>query len=113
LSGSDGARTVGLAMEFLVELYVSTTDVGAVQRLAKSARVAAEEQAGRGVPVRHLRSIFVPEEETCFMFCDAPSRDAVRDAARLAELPFVCIAAAVAASSETTDRERHIDGCHR
>jgi hypothetical protein len=47
------------------------------------------------------------------MFYDAPSRDAVRDAARLAELPFVCIAAAVAASLENTDSEGHIDDWHR
>jgi hypothetical protein len=100
-------------MEYLVELYVSPPDVGTVRRLANSARIAAEEQTGRGVPVRHLRSIFVPEEETCFMFYDAPSRDAVRDAARLAELPFVCIAAAMAASSENTDSEGHIDDWHR
>ena len=103
MSGHDRARNVALAMEFLVELYVSTTDADAVKRLVESARTAAEQQTGRGVPVRHLRSIFVPEEETCFMFYDAPSRDAVRDAAKLAELPFVCIAAAVAANADHTD----------
>jgi hypothetical protein len=99
-------------MEFLVELYVSTTDVSVVKGLARSARVAAETQTDRGVPVRHLRSIFVPDEETCFMFYDAPSRDAVRDAARLAELPFVCISAAVAANDESTGQESDDDGCH-
>jgi hypothetical protein len=99
-------------MEFLVELYVSTTDVSVVRGLARSARIAAETQTGRGTPVRHLRSIFVPDEETCFMFYDAPSRDAVRDAARLAELPFVCISAAVAANDESTGQESDDDGCH-
>lgn len=66
MSGHERARNVALAMEFLVELYVSTTDADAVKRLVESARTAAEQQTGRGVPVRHLRSIFVPEEETCF-----------------------------------------------
>jgi hypothetical protein len=92
-------------MEYLVELYVSPPDVGTVRRLADSARIAAEEQADRGVPVRYLRAIFVPEEETCFMFYDAPSRDAARDAAQLARLPFVCIAATVPANAPGTGRE--------
>ena len=50
--------------------------------------------------MRYVRSILVPEEETCFVFYDAPSREAAGETARLAKLAFVCIAAA-----ETTEAE--------
>ena len=65
---------------------------------ATCARIAAEEQSGRGVSVRYVRSISVPEEETCFVFYDAPSREAASETARLAKFAVVCIAA-----SETTE----------
>jgi hypothetical protein len=39
-----------------------------------------------GTPVRFLRSIFVPEDETCFFLYEGPSADAIQDAARRAEL---------------------------
>jgi hypothetical protein len=39
-----------------------------------------------GTPVRFLRSIFVPEDETCFFLFEAPTAAAVRDTARRAQL---------------------------
>jgi hypothetical protein len=81
---------VSLVTEFLVELYVSPTDADAVEHLAASAQIAAERQSGRGVSVRYLRSISVPEEETCFVFYDAPSREAATETARLANFVVVC-----------------------
>jgi hypothetical protein len=53
---------------------------------AARARAAADELAGEGVAVRHLRSIFVPEDETCFMLYDGPSAAAVEDAVARAGL---------------------------
>lgn len=79
--------------EFLVELYVSPTDPDAVE-LAECARIAAEEQSGRGVPVRYVRSISVPEEQTCFVSYEAPSRHAASETARLARFEVVCVAVA-------------------
>lgn len=85
--------------EFVVECYVSRTDAGAVERGAERARLAAEELTREGTPVRYLRSIFVPEDETCFFMCEAGSADAVREAARRAALPFERVAEAVAESN--------------
>lgn len=98
MSRTCGAPTVSLVTEFLVELYVPPTDADAVEHLSTSARIAAEEQSGRGVSVRYVRSISVPEEETYFVFYDAPSREAASETARLAKFAVVCIAAA-----ETTE----------
>ena len=39
-----------------------------------------------GIPVRFLRSVFVPEDESCFFLYEGPNTDAVRDAAGRAEL---------------------------
>ena len=48
-----------------------------------------------GVQIRFLRSIFVPEDETCFHLYKAASAEDVREAARLAELPFESVAEAI------------------
>ena len=94
MSGSLIAPSVGLMTEFLVELYVSPTDIDSIADLVTCARIAAEEQSECGVPVCYVRAILVPEEETCFVFYDASSRDDATDTARLAKFAVVCIAAA-------------------
>jgi hypothetical protein len=80
--------------EFLVERYVSQTDEDAVTRDADDALAASVEMTREGTPVRYLRSIFVPEDETCFLLYEAGSADAVRKAALRAGLTFERIAAA-------------------
>jgi Nickel responsive protein SCO4226-like len=73
--------------EFLVELYVSRIDTVGAERGARRARRAADELAREGTPVRYLRSIFVPEDETCFYLYEAATTDVVREAAERACLP--------------------------
>jgi hypothetical protein len=73
--------------EYLVELYVSRSDGAAAERGGRQARLAAEQLTREGTPVRYLRSIFVPDDETCFYLYEAASADAVREAARRASLP--------------------------
>ena len=81
--------------EFLVELYLSGADFAAAEHDGERARRAAEQLAREGHEVRYLRSIFVPEDETCFLLYEASSADAVREAALLAELPFERISASI------------------
>jgi hypothetical protein len=81
--------------EYLVELYVSRTDGSTVERDAEKARHAADELSREGVRIRYLQSIFVPDEETCFLLYEAASADAVREAARRAALPFEQVSEAV------------------
>jgi uncharacterized protein DUF4242 len=88
-------RSVGGVAEFLVELYVSRTDGAAVERGADRARLAAEQLSREGTPVRYLRSLFVPEDETCFYLYEATSAEAVRSAAERAALRFERVAEAV------------------
>ncbi|HST24523.1 MAG TPA: nickel-binding protein [Gaiellaceae bacterium] len=81
--------------EYLVELYISRSNGGAVAEGAESARRAAEELGREGVRIRYVQSIFVPEEETCFFLYEAASVEAVREAARRAALPFEHVTEAV------------------
>jgi hypothetical protein len=74
--------------EFLLEQYVSRTDSGAVERGEERARVAAEQLTREGTPVRFLRSIFVPEDETGFYLYEAASVEVVRELAKRAALPY-------------------------
>lgn len=81
--------------EFLLELYVPRTETATVAARAESARLAAEELAQQGSTVRYVRSIFVPEDETCFLLYEADSADAVREAAQRAALPFERVSEAI------------------
>ena len=64
--------------EFLVELYVSRADESGVRHAAEAL----------GASVRCVRSIFVPEDEICFVLFEAASIGDVVAAARSAGLAF-------------------------
>jgi hypothetical protein len=81
--------------EYLVELYVSRGDRVAVDGCAVRCRAAAEALTHEGSPARYVRSIFVPEDETCFFLLEADSADAVREVMRRAGLESGRIAEAV------------------
>lgn len=80
--------------EFLVELYVSCADPSSVGFQTARARWAAVDVALAGSPIRLLRSIYIPAEETCFLLYEAASLDVVREAARRAGLSVDHIAEA-------------------
>ncbi len=82
--------------EFLVECYLSRADTAAATDGSEGARRAADELTREGEEVRFLRSIFVPEDETCFYLYEAASVEVVREAARRAGLAFERVAEAVA-----------------
>ena len=86
--------------EFLIELYVSRTDAVLVERDAERARLAAEALTREGTPVRYLRSIFVPEDETCFLLIEAASAESVREALGRAQLPFERLTESLASLSQ-------------
>jgi hypothetical protein len=81
--------------EYLLELYVARADAVAVEQGAARVRRAAEEHTREGAHVRYLRSIFVPDDETCYLIFEAGSADAVREVARRASLSFDHVAAAI------------------
>jgi hypothetical protein len=62
------------------------------------ARAAAGRLKAEGIPVRFRRSIFVPEEDSCFFLYEGPSVEAVREAARRAALTIEDVTLALRAS---------------
>jgi Protein of unknown function (DUF4242) len=74
--------------QFLVEVYVSRADAKAVDACGHRARAAADVARRNGVPIQYLRSILVPEDETCFLLYEAPAAEQVERTLRLASLQF-------------------------
>jgi Nickel responsive protein SCO4226-like len=95
--------------EYLIETYVARTDTDAVGRGGELARAAAEELLREGTAVRYLRSMFVPEDETCFYVCEADSADAVRAAAERAALSAARVVAAETVPNGSQD-DSSLDG---
>jgi hypothetical protein len=91
--------------EFIVELYVSRTEGDRVGRDERQAREAAAELTAEGTPVRLLRSIYVPEDETCFLLYEASSVDAVHAAAHRAALMFEHVAETARTTSHSSPRK--------
>lgn len=70
--------------EFLAELFSEATDVDGRASLVRRAREAAE----RSADVRLLRSMFLPDDEICFLVFEAESSEAVARLAEQAALPI-------------------------
>jgi hypothetical protein len=81
--------------EFVAEHYLSGTDAAAGQRSATAARLAAERLTSEGTAVEFVRSIFIPEDETCMYIYRADSIDAVWAVAERSSLRFERISEAV------------------
>jgi hypothetical protein len=67
--------------EYLVELYLPRGDASSLAAGGPGLDVG-------GPSIRRVRSIVVPEDETCYLLCEAESVEAVRDAAQRAGLRF-------------------------
>ena len=74
--------------EFVGEHYLSAEAVQDAARCATAARVCSDQLRHEGMHVYHVRSIFVPEDETCIHLYRAESIEAVRVAAARASLPL-------------------------
>jgi Nickel responsive protein SCO4226-like len=88
--------------EFIGEQYVPADDASAAAGRADAARAAADQLRCEGTRVEYVRSIFIPDDETCIHLYRADSIEAVRAAAARACLHLERIAEAIgdAGSSE-------------
>lgn len=85
---------------YLVELHRPPDGWGELQAVAARARAAAEELRTEGTPVRFLRSVFVPEDDSCVFLFEAGSAEAVGEAGRRAALRIQRVTAAVRIDGE-------------
>jgi hypothetical protein len=74
--------------KYIVELYVARGDEAALERGVELTRRAAEQLTREGSRVRHLRSLFVPADETCYVLLEADDAAMGQEAAAAAGLPF-------------------------
>jgi hypothetical protein len=80
---------------YLVEVYLPRSRADQLGATASRARAAAEELSPDGALIRHVRTTFLPDDETCFHFFDAASSDVVEEAIRRANLGRGRVALAV------------------
>lgn len=67
---------------FLVELYLPAATAERREAIARAARAVAS------ADVRYLRSIFLPEEDTCFHEYESANGDVLAALLAHAELPY-------------------------
>ena len=73
---------------YTLELSRPVGGWGQLPQLTRHARQASEQMRAEGIPVRFLRSIFVPEGDACFYLYLAISAGAVQEAAERAAVAF-------------------------
>jgi hypothetical protein len=76
---------------FLLELKPDATGFDDIQAMSARSRDACGELSTAIAPIRLLRSVFVPEDGSCFMLFEATSAPAVTEAARLAAVPHAVL----------------------
>ena len=82
---------------YTVELSLPQAGCTDVQEAAARARAATADDG-----VRFLRSIFVPEDDACFLLYEGPSAQSVRAAALRAKLGVQRVEAAMRLDEEET-----------
>lgn len=71
---------------YLIETYLSRAVPGEPDRTIARAVAAVDRLHAAGEPIRYLRAIFVPDDETCLLLFEAASISLVRVAAKAAGL---------------------------
>jgi hypothetical protein len=80
---------------FIIERYLAAERQAELAAAVDHDRRAAERMTAAGVPARHLSTIYVPSDESCFSLFDAPSADALRQAQERCGIGFERIVEAV------------------
>jgi hypothetical protein len=88
--GLDRPPSVGDQLPcYLVEVFLPRSRGREARASARRARHAAVDLSSEGVPIRYVRTIFLPDDETCFHFFEADSTASVDQVSRRASLGHV------------------------
>ena len=82
---------------YLVEAYMPRSHAREARAAGRRARAAAEELARERTAVRYVRTLFLPDDETCFHLFEAASANAVDEVSRRAKLGRARVTPAVEA----------------
>ncbi len=74
--------------EFVAEQYFPRAGAVGAGQAGKAARGAAEQLAREGAQIAFVRSIFIPDDETCLFIYEADTVETVRVAGERAALAF-------------------------
>lgn len=74
--------------KYIVERHLPGITPGQLAAAAGRAKSTTADMTEEGIPVRYLRSTFLPGEEKCYCLFEGPSPDAVEDANKRAEIPY-------------------------
>jgi hypothetical protein len=91
---------------YLIEAYMPRSHAHEARAAGRRARAAAEELSREGVPIRYVRTTFLPDDETCFHLFEAASAEAVEEASSRAELGRSRVVPAIEASRPARRRAR-------
>ena len=89
--------------KYLVERHLPGIKPDELAAAAARAKATTAEMAAEGMPIRYLRSTFVPGEEKCYCLFEGPTAEAVRQANERAEIPLERITEALHIASEDLD----------
>jgi Protein of unknown function (DUF4242) len=95
---------------FVVETYLSSHVEGEPEATIARVEAAAGAAATAGEPVRYVRSIFVPDDESCLLLIDAPSAEAVDRVAASAGLAPIRIASVWLSDGENPREDNQAEG---
>ena len=71
---------------YLVEVYMPRSRAHEARATAGRARAAADELSREGMPVRYVRTTFLPDDETCLHLLEAETAEGVEAASSRAEM---------------------------
>jgi hypothetical protein len=89
---------------YLVEVYLPRSRADEACSTARRVRAAAEALSSEGVPIRYVRTTFLPDDETCFHLFEAASADVVEEVSSRAELGRARVVPAIEASGPAPRR---------
>ncbi len=93
-------------LSYLVEVYLPRSRASEACATGSRARAAAEELSREGVPIRYVRTTFLPDDETCFHLFEAASAETVEEASRRAEFGRARVVPAIDASQSARRRAK-------
>ncbi|MGH3041253.1 MAG: nickel-binding protein [Gaiellaceae bacterium] len=93
MSKPDAALAAGDSLgmspaHYLMESYLPKHQLVEREQTVARVRRAARAVSLEGIPVRYLRSIFIPADETCFHLFEGPSAEAIEEVSRHAALEY-------------------------
>jgi hypothetical protein len=90
---------------YLVEVYLPRSRAHDARATGRRARAAAEQLSREGVPIRYVRTTYLPDDETCFHHFEARTPAAVEEASRRAALGRARIVPAIEVSQPVRRHE--------